>query len=76
MNVCASWAFVCLIPTSSSFISCMIAFTSNEFKILGLAYKNIFDNIKMENGDISDESLDRIERELKENIIHHNKLLQ
>lgn len=76
LNVCASWAFVVLIPTSSCFISCLIAFLSNEFKILGLAYKNIFDDMKLKGDDISKESLDRIENALKTNIIHHIRLLK
>lgn len=76
LNVCASWAFVVLIPTSSCFISCLIAFLSNEFRILGRAYKDIFEGIVMKDDEISKESLDKIEENLKVNIIHHIRLLK
>lgn len=61
-------------PNSCMFFGSLMSFLRNEFKILGIAYSNVFKNLIDEQ--ICDESLDDILSKLKVNVKYHVKLLK
>lgn len=63
----ACWISALISPIGCLFFSSIIGFLSNEFKILGISYKEIF------NKDLSSK---QVCGKLRRNIIHHQELLR
>ena len=63
----ACWISALISPVGCLLFSSLIGFLSNEFKILGVSYKEIFD------GDLT---TTEVRGKLKRNIIHHQDLLR
>lgn len=63
----ASWISSLLSPNGCLFWSSLIGFLSNEYKILGASYKNIFED---------DQTIVETEEKLRRNVVYHTRLNQ
>lgn len=63
----ASWISSVLSPNGCLYWSSLIGYLSNEYKILGLSYKEVFED---------DQTIEEIEEKLRRNVAYHTRLNQ
>ena len=68
----ASWLSAMLENNGCLLLSSLISFLSNEFKILGMAFEDVLQQIDEQNDELH---LKKIENQLKENVLHYVKLI-